>query len=207
MLASYLWSKLDGNYDGEFAPFTQPRGTADPNISAAYDYYEFFTNGQDLTRVTNTGPLSNDRRSQVKISGVYVAPFKLAVGLAAYYRTGTPLTRYGFSNAYSRYEFFLTPRGAEGRVPADYEADLHLGYPLALGPVTVNLLVDVFNLLNAQRAVVLDERYNLSEFDDASYACGSKPGSDDEKRCNSYYGKPIFRTPPRQLRLGLRVSF
>lgn len=207
LLASYLWSKLDGNYDGEFAPFTQPRGTADPNISAAYDYYEFFTNGQDLARITNSGPLSNDRRSQFKVSGIYVAPFKLSVGLAAYYRTGTPLTRYGFSNAYSRYEFFLTPRGTEGRVPADYEADLHLGYPLALGPVTVNFLVDVFNLLNAQRPVVLDERYNLSEFDDAGYVCGSKPGSDDEKRCNASYGKPIFRTLPRQLRLGLRVSF
>jgi len=207
LLASYLWSKLDGNYDGEFAPFTQPRGTADPNISAAYDYYEFFTNGQDVTRITNTGPLSNDRRSQLKVSGIYVTPIKLSVGLAAYYRTGTPLTRYGFSNAYSRYEFFLTPRGAEGRVPADYEADLHLGYPLSLGPVTVNFLLDVFNLLNAQRPIVLDERYNLSEFDDASYVCGSKPGSDDEKRCNSYYGKPIFRTPPRQLRLGLRLSF
>jgi outer membrane receptor for ferrienterochelin and colicin len=207
MLASYLWSKLDGNYDGEFAPFTQPRGTADPNISAAYDYYEFFTNGQDVSRITNTGLLSNDRRSQLKISGIYVTPFRLSVGLAAYYRTGTPLTRYGFSNAYSRYEFFLTTRGAEGRVPADYEADLHLGYPLALGPVTVNFLLDVFNLLNAQRPIVLDERYNLAEFDDASYVCGTKPGSDDEKRCNSYYGKPVFRTPPRQLRLGLRVSF
>ena len=191
----------------QFAPFTQPRGTADPNISAAYDYYDFFTNGQNLGRITNTGSLSNDRRSQFKVSGVYVAPFKLSVGLAAYYRTGTPLTRYGFSNAYSRYEFFLTQRGVEGRVPADYEADLHLGYPLALGRVSVNFLVDVFNLLNAQRALVLDERYNLSEFDDATYICGSKPASADEKRCNSYYLKPIFRTPPRQVRLGLRVSF
>jgi outer membrane receptor for ferrienterochelin and colicin len=207
MLASYLWSKLDGNYDGAFAPFTQPRGTADPNISAAYDYYEFFTNGQDLTRITNTGPLSNDRRSQLKLSGVYVAPFNLTAGLTAYYRTGAPFTRYGFSNAYSRYEFFLTERGGDGRMPADYEVDLHLGYPLALGPVTVRFLMDVFSLLNAQKPLLLDERYNTSEFDDASYVCGSRPGSDDEKRCNSYYGKPIFRTGPRQVRFGLRVSF
>jgi len=34
-----------GNYDGEYAPFTNIG--ADPNISAAYDYYEFFTNGTD----------------------------------------------------------------------------------------------------------------------------------------------------------------
>src|SRR5262249_38936845 len=58
-MASYLWSKLDGNYDGEYAPFTNVG--ADPNISAAYDYYDFFTNGSDLTKITNTGALSNDR--------------------------------------------------------------------------------------------------------------------------------------------------
>ena len=44
--------------------------------------------------------------------------------------TGTPLTRYGFSDAYGRYEFFLTQRGAEGRTPSNYEADVHLGYPI-----------------------------------------------------------------------------
>jgi hypothetical protein len=60
-LASYVYSKLDGNYDGEYAPFTN--AGADPNISAAYDYYDFFTNGVDLTRITNQGPLSNDRRA------------------------------------------------------------------------------------------------------------------------------------------------
>lgn len=71
----------------------------------------------------------------------------------------------------------------------------------------MNFLADVFNLLNAQRAVVLDERYNVAEFDDAGYVCGSKPGTDDEKRCNSSSKRPLFRTAPRQLRLGLRVSF
>jgi len=38
-LVSYLYSKLDGNYDGEYAPFTNVG--PDPNISAAYDYYDF----------------------------------------------------------------------------------------------------------------------------------------------------------------------
>ena len=103
-------------------------------------------------------PLSNDRRHQVKVSGVYITPWKLSIGLAAYYRTGTPLTRYGFSDAYTRYEFFLTERGAEGRTPDNYEADLHFGYPVAVGPVTINILVDVFNILNAQRPVLLDRR-------------------------------------------------
>jgi hypothetical protein len=196
---------MSGNYDGEFAPFTNIG--PDPNISAAYDYYDFFTDGQNRGEITNRGPLSNDRRHQFKVSAVYVTDFRLSLGLSAYYRTGTPLTRYGFSDAYGRYEFFLTRRGAEGRSPDNYEADFHAGYPVRIGPVTVNLLADVFNLLNVQRPILLDQRYNFAEFADADYVCGSDTSSVDEPKCNERYGQAFLRQPPRSLRLGARVSF
>jgi outer membrane receptor protein involved in Fe transport len=193
-LASYLYSKLDGNFDGLYSPFTNVG--ADPNITAAYDYFDFFTDGRDLNRITNTGPLSNDRRHQLKLSGIYVTPFKLAVGLVTYYRSGTPVTRYGYSDAYGRYEFFLTKRGAEGRTPDTYEADLHLGYPLDVGRGKVNLLLDVFNLLDAQRALLVDERWGFQEADNSS-----------PTPVNPGYKKPVLRTAPTSLRLGVRVSF
>lgn len=193
-MASYLYSKLDGNFDGLYAPFTNIG--PDPNITAAYDYFDFFTNGSDLSRITNSGPLSNDRRHQFKLSGTYLTPVKLEVGLSAYYRSGTPITRYGFSDAYGRYEFFLTKRGAEGRTPATYEADLHLGYPIAVGPVKLNLLVDVFNLLDAQRAVLVDQRYGFQEADNSS-----------PTPVNPNYKKALLRTPPTTARIGVRVSF
>jgi outer membrane receptor for ferrienterochelin and colicin len=198
--ASYIYSRLQGNFDGEFAPFTNVG--ADPNISAAYDYYDFFTNGKDhpgslppLTK-TNDGLLSNDRKHQLKVNGIWTAPFGLSVGLSAYYISGTPVTRYGYSDAYGRYEFFLLPRGSEGRTPDLYEADLHLGYPVAVGPVKINLLVDVFNLLNAQRAVLLDERWGFQESD-----------NDSPTPVNPGYLKPALRTPPTSVRFGLRISY
>jgi hypothetical protein len=194
MLASYVYSKLDGNFDGEYAPFTNVG--ADPNISAAYDYYDFFTNGSDLTRITNKGDLSNDRRHQLKVSGSYVTPIKLQIGAFAYWRTGTPRTRYGYSDAYGRYEFFLTERGAEGRNPDEYEMDVHLSYPLEVKRVTINFLADIFSVLNAQRAILLDQRWGFAEADNAS-----------PTPVNPNYGEPILRTRPRALRLGLRVSF
>jgi hypothetical protein len=194
MLASYLYSKLEGNYDGEYAPYTNIG--ADPNISANYDYYNFFTDGSDLSKITNRGPLSNDRRHQFKISGIYLTPWRLAVGISAYYRTGTPLTRYGYDDAYARYEYFLTQRGSEGRTPDTYDADLHLGYALPIGPVTVNLLADVFNILNSQRPVLLDERWGFQQADNSS-----------PTPVNPNYKKPVLRTPPTSARLGVRVSF
>jgi len=192
-LASYVYSKLDGNYDGTYAPFTN--AGADPNISAAYDYYDFFTNGSNLNRITDRGPLSNDRHHQLKLSGIYLTPFKLSVGLAAYYRSGTPLTAYGYSDIYARYEFFLTDRGALGRTPANYDVDLHLGYPLPVGPVTLNFLFDVFNVFNTQRPVLLDERWDTKQADNAS-----------PTPTNPTFGKPVLRTPPTSLRLGVRLS-
>ncbi len=210
MVASYLWSELQGNYDGGFAPYTQPFGTADPNISAAYDYYDFYTSGPvppggPALPYTASGFLSNDRRSQFKLYGTYVTPFKLNMGLTAYYRTGTPVSRLGYSVTYDRWEFFLTQRGTDGRIPADYEVDLHFGYPLQIGAVTVNVLVDIFQLLNAQRATFLDETYNTAQFDNPNYVCGS--GGAEEGKCNSFYKTPLARTSPRSVRFGLRVSF
>ena len=210
LVASYLWSRLDGNYDGGFAPYTQPRGTADPNISASYDYIDFFTNGGDLSKVNarTRRRLSNDRTHQIKVYGTYVAPFGLNVGLSSYFRTGTPLTRLGYSLAYDRWEYFLTRRGAEGRVPSDYEADLHFGYPFQIGPVTINALVDIFSLLNVQRATFLEEAYNFGgQFKNPNYVCGSDPTNEDQALCNPDYGKPLARTSPRSVRFGLRVSF
>lgn len=194
-IASYLYSRLEGNFDGEYAPFTNVG--ADPNISAAYDYYDFFTNGSDLTKITNQGPLSNDRRHQLKVSGVYETPWRLSVGAVGYWRGGTPVTRYGYSDAYGRYEFFLTNRGGEGRTPSNYDVDVHLGYPVEVGHgVTVNLLLDVFSLLNTQRAILLDQRWGFEEADNA-LATPANPG----------YRRAALRTSPASARLGVRVTF
>ncbi|HVT05236.1 MAG TPA: TonB-dependent receptor [Thermoanaerobaculia bacterium] len=193
-IASYVYSKLEGNYDGEFAPFTNVG--ADPNISAAYDYYDFFTNGSDLSTITNRGNLSNDRRHQFKASGTYESPWKVAVGVSTYWRSGTPITRYGYSDAYGRYEFFLTRRGDDGRTPDNYDADLHLGYPLSLGKTTLNVLFDVFNVFNTQRAILVDERWGFQEADNAS-----------PTPVNPNYKKAVLRTAPTSVRLGLRLSF
>jgi TonB dependent receptor/Carboxypeptidase regulatory-like domain/TonB-dependent Receptor Plug Domain len=195
-MASYLYSKLEGNFDGEYSPFTNVG--ADPNITAAYDYYDFFTDGNPdhLNTITNKGPLSNDRRHQFKVSGIYETPWKLSLGAAAYWRSGTPLTRYGYSDAYGRYEFFLTERGAEGRSPSTYEVDVHLGYPIALGSAKLNLLLDVFNLLDAQRPILVDQRWGFTEADNAS-----------PTPVNPRYGEAVIRTLPTSARLGVRLSW
>src|SRR5262249_43409012 len=60
MLASYVWTRLEGNYDGTFQVST---GQLDPNINSAFDYADFMVN--------NEGRLSNERVHQIKFDGSY----------------------------------------------------------------------------------------------------------------------------------------
>jgi len=71
----------------------------------------------------------------------------------------------------------------------------------------VTFLTDVFNILNTQRVLAVDQRYNLAEFEDPTYICGSNPGSTDEGVCNPTYGQAIARTLPTSVRFALKVGF
>ena len=152
---SYVWSRLEGNYDGTFQAST---GQLDPNINSAYDYADFLVN--------NHGLLSNDRTHELKFYGSYTVPGGLAkgldLGLAAHWESGTPLTAFGYEHAgYRNWEYYLTPRGSLGRGPSDYEADVHAGYPIAFGSTRLTILADVFNVFNRQSITNLDMRFNL----------------------------------------------
>ena len=59
-LASAVFSKLEGNYDGTYQVST---GQLDPNINSAFDYADFLVNSD--------GKLSNDRNFQLKFDGSY----------------------------------------------------------------------------------------------------------------------------------------
>jgi Carboxypeptidase regulatory-like domain/TonB dependent receptor/TonB-dependent Receptor Plug Domain len=219
--ASYVWSRLEGNYDGTFQAST---GQLDPNINSAYDYADFSVN--------NHGLLSNDRTHQLKFDGTYEfssGPVNgMNVGLSAHYASGVPLTAYGYSFAYANWEYYLTPRGSLGRGPAEYEMDFHIGYPIRTGAARVTIVADVFNALNLQRKILLDNRYNLAE--DQSCAgvpdaiCNgdggllAKPGDITQPQTqltnpratatNPTFLKGGFAyTDPRTIRVGAKISF
>ncbi len=219
-LASYVWEKLEGNYDGTFQNST---GQLDPNINSAFDYADFLVNAN--------GRLSAERQNQFKFDGSY--EFKgalngLNIGLSTYWYSGLPETAYGYSLAYANWEYYLTPRGSLGRGPANWEAYLHADYPIKLGQkVRLNVMADVFNLFNRQAIVQYDQRYNLVN----DGACAGIPAA----LCNGDGGlatqgnsltpvgqlsnplatatNPDFLkrgtnfTLPRSIRLGLRLTF
>jgi len=220
-LASTVWSKLEGNYDGTFQVST---GQLDPNINSAFDYADFLVNAD--------GKLSNDRVFQLKLDGSYEfskgALTGLNLGLSTHMYSGLPLNAYGYSFAYQNWEYYLAPRGSVGRGPTDWEADLQLRYPIRLGgSKRLNLQADIFNLFDRQSITQLDERYNLSEHGECAGIpvanCNGDNGitttgnnltpsftiSDPRATATNpdYLKKGIGFTQPRSIRVGIRFEF
>ena len=220
-LASAVFSKLEGNYDGTYQVST---GQLDPNINSAFDYADFLVNAD--------GKLSNDRFFSLKLDGSYElskgALTGLNLGVSTHLYSGLPLNAYGYSFAYQNWEYYLAPRGSVGRGPKDWETDLQARYPVRFaGSKRLILQADIFNLFNRQAITVLDERYNLAEHG----GCAGIP----EANCNGdngitttgnnlipsfkindpratapnpdYLKKGVLFTQPFSLRVGVRFEF
>jgi hypothetical protein len=185
--ASYLYSTLQGNYDGAFRAIGG-FFAKDPNITDDFDYPEFQVNAY--------GKLALDRRHQAKLQAAYVFPFGVTLSASGFYQSGTPLSRIGWWNNYAGPEIFINKRGAEGRTPNTYDVDAHLDYALTIQTVTIHVLVDVFNFLNRQTALTVDQVWALDQNDNASPV-----------PTNTHFGKANTWQQPRTLRLGARVSF
>ena len=187
LYASYLYSSLRGNFDGSFRAIGG-FFAKNPNITDDFDYPEF--------QVNANGRLTLDRPHQLKLQSAYVFPFGLTASLAGFYQSGTPLSRIGWWNGYAGPEIFITPRGSEGRSPDTYEIDMHFDYGLRLGPVTVHVLADVFNMLNRQEVLLVDQVWAFDQGD-----------NELPEPTNAHYGLGNTFQQPRTLRVGLRVSF
>ncbi|MFN7990410.1 MAG: TonB-dependent receptor [Thermoanaerobaculia bacterium] len=184
--ASYLLSKLDGNYDG----FVNERiGQTAPTLNTDFDIPERL--------IYVDGPLSLDRRHQLRLTGLYAFGFGLQAGVNASFATGGPLSITGW--APSGYQQYLSPRGTWDQLPSTYQVDLHLEYPVRVGPVTFSPLVDVFNVTNAQTAIKRGESYNNLRTADQGppYTNPTVPT----------FGQDTAWQAPRIVRLGARIGF
>lgn len=119
------------------------------------------------------GDLPNDHRHKFKLFGAYAFTRAWQAGTNLQVASGRPMNAFGFhptdpiANSYGPTSFYdngkLVPRGSRGRTPWITEWSLNLRYtPAWSGRAHTTFGVDVFNVLNLQRATEVNQTAELA---------------------------------------------
>ena len=178
--ASYLYSKLKGNYSGlaNADETTAINANSDrpgfartsPNVSRIFDslFMLFDQTGGELV-----GPLGGDRPHQAKAQVAYTFPFGTTVGANEYFYSGTPTTtEMRFQGA----PIFPFGRNDLGRTPNITQTDLNVQHEIRLNRYGVTFGAIVLNLFDQKKATSIYPIASTTSIiiRDLS-ACGSGP--------------------------------
>ena len=156
ILASYTYSKEQGNYPGLFSTET---GQLDPNITSEYDLPAALAN--------RYGAMGLDRPHVLKLDAFYRFDLRkaglLTTGLGANAQSGIPYNALGAYPHYGPGESYLLPRGSAARAPMTSQVDIHISYGYRLTKTTtLEAFFNLFNLFNEQQQYTVDENYTFS---------------------------------------------
>ena len=147
--ASYLWSRLHGNFTG--LSQSDENGRTSPNVGRMFDYpLMMFQDGG----IPVDGALPTDRPHQFKTQFLYQFGFGTSVGLVEYIASGLPVTReigiYPTSNLPVQY----LGRGSDGRTPVYSQTDLQIVHDFrVMGDRRFQISFNVLNLFDQGTAV------------------------------------------------------
>lgn len=206
-IASYVYSSLIGNYEGLFR---NDNGQSDPNITSLFDLQSLLNN--------TYGRLPNDRPHQFKFNGSYRTPWKLLISGNFYAQSGVPFNQLIPHPIYGNNEGFKVQRGTAiiptvgasepgfpnkvesigtNRSPTTMNLDLGVYYPIKVGEgKELRLSGDWFNAFNAQRAVTLDQTFEINS------GVAGVPNV-----ANPFYGSALLVQAPSSFRFGAKFTF
>jgi hypothetical protein len=203
--ASYLYSRLYGNYPGlassDEAQFGV--GRTDPNVGRWGDYVNTLYDATG-TKDAVMGRLPTDRPHQFKAQVSYQFPIGTMLGVNQYIGSGTPVSTQMLIHGA---EYFPFGRGNLGRTPTVSQTDLFIGHRFTFGgrygfEVNANIL----NLLDSDTATSVYQLAGSSNVDDTTFFTGFDPNA-TLITPNPLFNQESQFQAPREIRLGLRFTF
>jgi len=177
MTLQYSWKRSEGN----------------SNSDAAADLQGDFL-FLDPRQPYMWGPLPGTIEHQVKLFGVYRTPWRLEIGALLYWNDGavfTEATRHRPTGSNILYNYRRPDgtfvRTGQEKHPSYQTVDLRFALPVELRRVSATFYADVFNALDEQGAIRIEESHNGAEF--------------------TRYHEPRLLLEPRRWQLGVRLAF
>jgi hypothetical protein len=172
LTASYVWSRLYGNYSG--LSQSDENGQTNPNIGTTFDDALALFDGRGRALY---GRLATDRPHQAKAQFAYTAPFGVNIGVFESVASGLPVSRFAVLSP-GIAPVFYDGRGSDGRTPTLSQTDMSVQYVRALGGrKRLTLGLNVLNLFNQARGISRYSRENdlggaFVDIDQADYYAG-----------------------------------
>ena len=146
--ASYMWSRLWGNYSG--LSQSDENGRTSPNVGRAFDYPIMMFNE---TGQAEYGLLATDRPHQFKAQAMYIFPFGTSIGGNFRAASGIPITREISVIPPNNFPMQYLGRGSDGRMPVYSQTDIFIQHEFRIGGAKrLQLSLNVLNLFNQKTA-------------------------------------------------------
>lgn len=205
--ASYLWSRLYGNYSGLSS---SAEGTPIPNHGTVFDHpiLAFGENGQPVL-----GVLPADRTHQFKTHAIYDFPFGTSVGTSIRAMSGAPVAREARFVRGHGYSVPYRGRNSEGRLPALSQVDLYAQHEIKLrGDKRLQLSINVMNLFDQDTPLLRYgwELIDVVDIDEAEFFRGFDIGqliTSQRLRRDPFFLMDYGFQLPREIRLGVKLIF
>jgi|GEM_PF-6322571 len=186
---SYTFAESEGNYGSAVPP---PDGSLlTPRYDTRFDLPSALPRGD--------GSLVGDRRHQWRLYGSWQWASKITTGLYGRYLSGAPFSRLAADSALGRRSRFVGAVDEGGRLPELWGVDFHLEYPVETAGVTLELVGDVFNLMNRDAPVQVVEEW--------SFLPEESNLADESVQTQPAFGNALEYQQPRTVRLGVRVRW
>jgi Carboxypeptidase regulatory-like domain/TonB-dependent Receptor Plug Domain len=218
--ASYVYSRLEGNYPGLASGDEAQFGTArtDPNVGRWGDNIQSLFDASG-SREAVMGLLPTDRPHQFKAQLTYQLPWETTIGVNQYMGSGTPVsTQMLFHGSF----FFPYGRGDLGRTPTLTQTDLYLAHRFNFGGrFGFEVSANVLNIWDEDTVTSYYQQSNTGDVSTRVTDAAFFQGFDARNLQNGFVTGTTTRLlapdpqfnqasqfqAPREVRLGLRFIF
>ena len=191
MLGSYTYSRLAANTAGRSA--SDRVGLSPDFDNPTQRYYEDGIAGGDQPHVFKL-QVAYDNPNIWKIAEKFSMGY--SVGGTMDFRSGFPINRLQYNSWRQGYGNYLSKRGTQERLPAYLGMNLKVALALSIAGTQVDLIVQVFNILNSLEVRSADQRALTAE---GLPVFGTRQGA--------VFARPTSYQSPRRFEFGLRFSF
>jgi hypothetical protein len=190
MDASYTLSRLDGNWNLEFA------GTS------LFYSSSYVGDGPGLfpTDPNQQGIEQGDRTHVAKLFGTYTLPTKTIIGGYLRFQSGRPWEARGFDTVNGVDLLPIEPSGSR-RLSSWTNFDLLVAQNIPVGPANIRVEGRVLNVFNTQPALTVNQDFCLGS------PCTAAPALIPASNQNPNFGKATSYAPARKVILSAIVSY